>query len=88
MDLFKRWKSKKTSASANQMPIAEFGVKIHPNRVEFILNGDEQKIGGALVTLMLNNQQTRKVITNSVIAVERECERQESFLRLMAINLN
>lgn len=88
MGFFKRWKSKKSSASVNQMPIAEFGVKIHPDRVVFTLNGDERKIGGALVTLMLNHQPTRRIITNSVIAVERETERLEAFSKLMAINLN
>lgn len=88
MKFFRRWKSKKSNASTNQMPIAEFGVKIYTEKVEFNIYGDEDKIGGALATLILNNKYSHKIITNSVIVAEKERERQRAFSDLMTIHLN
>lgn len=88
MGLFTRWKRKKSKSSTNQKPIAEFKVTIYPDKAKFCIYGDEDKIGGALATLMLNDQYSHRIITNSVIAAEKERERQRAFSDLMTMNLN
>lgn len=85
---FKRWKRKKSEAPANPNPIAQFSVEIYQDCAKFHIDGDEGKIGGALVTLMLNNQYVDRIITNSVISVEKERERQRAYAQMMTINLN
>ena len=88
MGFFSRWKRKKSKAPANQKPIAEFRVTIYPEKAEFSIFGDEDKIGGALATLILNNQYSDKIITNAVIVAEKERERLRAYSELMTINLN
>lgn len=88
MGFFSRWKRKKSKAPANHKPIAEFSLTIYPDKAEFSIYGDEDRIGSALATLMLNNQYSHRIITNSVIVVEKERERQRTFSNLMTMNLN
>lgn len=88
MGFFSRWKRKKSKAPANQKPIAEFSVIIYPDKAKFSIYGDEDKIGGALATLMLNNQYSHRIITNSVVVAEKELERQRAFSDMMTMNLN
>ena len=88
MGFFSRWKRKKSKASANLKPIAEFSVTIYPDKAEFSIYGDEDKIGSALATLMLNNQYSHRIITNSIIVAEKERERHRAFSDLMIMNLN
>ncbi len=85
---FNRWKRKKQKAPANQKPIAEFSVNIYPDRVECNIYGDEKMIGGALTSLMLDNQYSHHIIKNSIIAVERVLEKEHALSELMIINLN
>lgn len=85
---FKRWKRRKQDATANQKPVAEFRVTIYPDRINCNIDGDEKMIGGALVTLMLENQYSHQIVKNSVIAVERVHERNSAFLELMTFNQN
>ncbi|MBD5357324.1 MAG: hypothetical protein HDR88_10025 [Bacteroides sp.] len=88
MGFFSRWKRRKSKATANQKPIAEFSVTIYPDKAVFSIYGDEDKIGGALATLMLNNQYSHRIVTNAVIVAEKERERQRAFSDLMIMNLN
>lgn len=88
MGFFTRWKHKKSKAPTNQKPIAAFSVTIYPDKAKFSIYGDEDKIGGALATLMLNDQYSHRIITNSVIVAEKERDRQRAFSDLMTMNLN
>lgn len=85
---FRRWKRKKSEAPANPKPVAQFSVTIYKDCAEFHIDGDEVKIGSALVTLLLNNQYAHKIIINSVISAEKERERQRAYAEMMAINLD
>lgn len=85
---FKRWKHNKSEGPANQTPIASFCINIYYDKAEFNINGDEMKIGSALVTLLLNSPYARRIVTNAVITAGKEHERQQRFSQLMTINLN
>lgn len=85
---FRRWKRKKSEAPANPKPVAQFSVTIYQDCAQFHIDGDEVKIGGALVTLLLSNQYANRIIINSVISAEKERERQRAYAEMMTINLN
>ena len=56
MNFFKRWK-RNSSKSTDQKPVAQFNLKVYADKLELDFKGDEVKVGGALVTLMLRHPQ-------------------------------
>lgn len=71
--------------------IAKLNVSIYNDKVELSMRGDEIRIGGALVTIMLRNPYFYHIFDNAVEAAEREISRQHSqsaYHQLMTLNLN
>lgn len=82
-NIFKRWKSKKTNAPINKEPIAGFHLTIYPDGTQVEIFGREENIGGALVSLMLDNPFALQVMSKSVMAVRDAQEQQAAIARLM-----
>ena len=55
MSFLKRWKRNKPSTPADN-PVARFSLGIYSDSFVFDMKGDEIKVGGALVTLMLRHK--------------------------------
>lgn len=77
MNFFKRWK-RNTSKSTDQKPVAQFNLKVYADKLELDFKGDEVKVGGALVTLMLRHPHSHAIINNAVVATNRELARREA----------
>lgn len=77
MNIFKRWK-RNTSNSTDQKPVAQFNLKVYADKLELDFKGDEIKVGGAFVTLMLRHPHSHAIINNAVVATNRELARREA----------
>lgn len=77
MNIFKRWK-RNTSNSTDRKPVAQFNLKVYADKLELDFKGDELKVGGALVTLMLRHPHTHAIINNAVVATNKELARCEA----------
>lgn len=77
MNIFKRWK-RNTSKSTDQKLVAQFNLKVYTDKLELVFKGDEIKVGGALVTLMLRSPHSHAIINNAVVATNRELARREA----------
>lgn len=77
MNIFKRWK-RNTSNSTNQKFVAQFNLKVYADKLELDFKGDEVKVGGALVTLMLRHPHTHAIINNAVVATNMEIIRRKA----------
>lgn len=72
-----RWKWFFNKNTTNQS-IAQLNLKVYADRLEFNMTGDEIKIGGALITLMLRHQHTHAIINNAVVATNNEIARRNA----------
>lgn len=66
-------------------------ISIHNDKVELSMRGDEIRIGGALVTIMLRNPYFYHIFNNAVAAAEKEINRQHNhsaYHQLITLNLN
>lgn len=74
MRLFKRWR-RKANAPVDK-PMASFTLEIYDDKFTFQSHGDEVKVGGALVTLMLRHPYAHALLNNAVAAANTELSRQ------------
>jgi len=75
--LFGKWNFNKLLRPADK-PVAGLNLTIYSDKMECTITGDEIKVGGALVTLMLRHEKAHRIINNAVVAVNREKARQEA----------
>lgn len=59
-------------------PVAGLNLTIYSDKMECTITGDEIKVGGALVTLMLRQPHSHAIINNAVVATNRELARREA----------
>lgn len=59
-------------------PVAGLNLTIYSDKMECTITGDEIKVGGALVTLMLRHPHSHAIINNAVVATNRELARREA----------
>lgn len=72
-----RWKRNSDKRTTDK-PLAQLNLKIYADRLEYRMTGDEVKVGGAIVTLMLRHPHTHAIINNAVVATNRELARREA----------
>lgn len=80
MRLF-RWLRKRDN---QPQPQAEFKMEIYDDCVGLSMQGNEVKIGGALIMVMSRNPYIFEMVNNAVEATKRQHQRQS----LMTLNLN
>lgn len=77
MGFLKRWK-RNTSKPTDQKTVAQFNLKAYADKLELVIKGDEAKVGGALVMLMLRHEHIHTIINNAVNAANREIARRNA----------
>lgn len=77
MNIFKRLKCNASKPTDHKL-VAQFNLKVYADKLELDFKGDEVKVGGALVTLMLRHPHSHAIINNAVVATNRELARREA----------